>query len=165
MKAYEDLDIKLLRLDEDHNRTHLYRWEIMRYEGTPVDVNLFTDFSYRAGQRIVRLTLSARYTTIRSQMSRRLLDYSVTADFELLGSDAETTKDEIVVNEQLVRLMIAVAMGALRGMVAIRTSHTFLAHYPLPIYDMNSLMDPIINAAKTINLEAGRYPSAATAIS
>lgn len=148
MKAPE-LDIKLLRLDEDRERTRFHRWELIRYNGSPVDVNLFSDFSYRAGQHIVRLSLAARYTTVRDQMSRRLLDYGITADFELIGPDAETTQEEIVVNSDLVRLMISVGLGALRGMMALRTSHTFLAHFPLPVYDVNTLMEPIINASRT----------------
>ncbi|MCM1348546.1 MAG: hypothetical protein NC338_03970 [Firmicutes bacterium] len=150
MRAPE-LDIKLIRLDEDKERIHFHRWEILRYDGTPVDVNLFTDFSYRAGQHIVRLSLAARYTTVRELMSRRLLDYGITADFELIGSDVETSSEEIVVNSDLVRLMIGVGLGALRGMVALRTSHTFLAHYPLPVYNVDTLMEPIINASRTVN--------------
>lgn len=145
----QELDIKLLRLDEDHSRTHIHRWEIMRYEGTPVDVNLFSDFSYRAEKHIVRLMLAARYTTLRGQICRRLLDYGITADFELMGPDAEIDKEEIVVNAELVRMMIAVGLGALRGMLAIRTSNTFLSHYPLPVYNVDQLMQPIINASKT----------------
>lgn len=148
----QKLDIRLLRLDENHELTHLYRWEMMRYDGTPVDVNLSTDFSYRAGQRLVRLTLEVRYTTIRSQMSRRLLDYAITADFELTGDDAEAGGKEIVVNSELVRMMISVGLGALRGMIALRTANTFLAHYPLPVYNVNALMEPIINAAKTVDV-------------
>lgn len=147
-----ELDIKLLRLEEDHNRIHFHHWEMMRYEGTPVDVNLSSDFSYRATPNVVRLTLTARYTTVRNMMSHRLLDYGITADFELIGPDAEETGEEIVVNAELVRMMIAVGLGALRGMVALRTKKTFLSHYPLPVYNVDTLMEPIINAAKTINV-------------
>ena len=148
----QQLDIRLLRLDENRELTHLYRWEMMRYDSTPVEVNLSTGFSYRAGQRLVRLTLEARYTTVRNQMNRRLLDYAITADFELTGPDAEAGREEIVVNEELVRLMISVGLGALRGMIALRTANTFLAHYPLPVYNVNKLMEPIINAAKTVDV-------------
>lgn len=142
-----DIDIKLLRLEENRERTHLYRWEMMRYEATPVEVNLATEFAYHAGKNIVRLTLSARYTTLRGQISRRLLDYAITADFEINGAESEQMPEEIVVTPDIVRLMLSIAVGAMRGMVALRTERTFLANYPLPIYDMESLMEPIMNAS------------------
>ena len=142
MKATE-LDIKLLRIEEDSMRTHFYRWELMRYEATPVDVSLTSDFSYRAGRRLVSLRLTARYTTFRNQMNRRLLDYVVNSEFELLGPDAEVSVEELVVDTELVRLMLGVALGAMRA-------NTFLSHFPLPIYNINELMEPIMKTAVEI---------------
>ena len=147
MKATE-LDIKLLRIEEDS--THFYRWELMRYEATPVDVSLTSDFSYRAGRRLVSLRLTARYTTFRNQMNRRLLDYVVNSEFELLGPDAEVSVEELVVDTELVRLMLGVALGAMRGMISLRTANTFLSHFPLPIYNINELMEPIMKTAVEI---------------
>lgn len=145
-----ELDIKLLQIREDRDRTHFYRWEMMRYCATPIEVNLSTGFSYRAGRHVVRLMLSARYTTIRAQMSHRLMDYTVIADFELLGPDSEADADEIIVSADLVKMMLGVVIGAMRGMIALRTAHTFLSHYPLPIYNLETLMKPIINAASEL---------------
>lgn len=149
-----ELDIKLLKIQEDHERTHFYRWEMMRYSSTPIDVNLSTSFSYRAGGHMVRLILSARYTTLRDQMSHRLMDYSVISDFELLGPDAEADPDEIIITTDLIKMMLGVAIGAMRGMIALRTAHTFLAHYPLPVYDLETLMKPVINAASEVRSES-----------
>ncbi|MDE6322763.1 MAG: hypothetical protein K2L46_00205 [Paramuribaculum sp.] len=147
----QELDIRLLKLEEDPDRTHFYRWEMMRFEGTPVDVKLMSDFSHHTGSNIIHLSLTARYTTLRSQICRHLLDYTVGADFELHCPGAETTNEEMIVDAHLVRLMFSVALGALRGMLALRTSHTFLANYPLPVYNVDSLMEPIIREAKTID--------------
>lgn len=147
----QELDIRLLNIEEDRDRTHFYRWEMMRFEGTPVDVKLMSDFAHHTGSHIIHLSLTARYTTFRSQMCRHLLDYTVGADFELRGPDATLTKNEIIVDAHVIKLMFSVALGALRGMLALRTSNSFLANYPLPVYNVDTLMEPIINDAKTID--------------
>ncbi len=149
MKGAE-LNIKLLRIEEDKSRTHFYRWEMVRYSATPVDVNLTSQFSYRASHQVVRLTLGAHYTTMRDMMCHRLMDYTVAADFELLGPEAEADAEELVVSVDLVKMMLGVAIGAMRGMISLRTSHTFLSNYPLPIYNLDSLMEPVLNAARDI---------------
>ena len=66
-----ELDIRLIKIEEDSESTHLYRWELMRYENTPVDVSLTSDFIYRANKNVVTVKLSTRYTTLRGQMTRR----------------------------------------------------------------------------------------------
>lgn len=147
MKGTE-LDIRLLRIREDKTRTHFYHWEMMRYSATPVDVNLTSGYSYMAGQHVVRLTLSARYTTMRDMMTHRLMDYTVAADFELLGSCAEADTEEIIVSADIVKMMLGIAIGAMRGMIALRTAHTFLSNYPLPIYNLDELIEPVIKQAQ-----------------
>lgn len=37
--------------------------------------------------------------------------------------------------------MLSVSVGALRGMLALRTANTFLANFPLPLLDLTEIMD------------------------
>ncbi len=147
-----ELDIRLIKIEEDSESTHLYRWELMRYENTPVDVSLTSDFIYRANKNVVTVKLSTRYTTLRGQMTRRLLDYSILATFEAAGADSVADTEELIVDTEVVKMMLSIALGALRGMLALRTANTFLAHYPLPIYDMRSLIEPVMKSAEAISV-------------
>lgn len=144
---HTDLDIKLARIEENRERSHFYRWEMMRYKDTPIDVQLASDFSYQRETGTVRLSLTARYTTMRDQVCRRLLDYCVSSDFEIHGVDAKSAMTEILGTEDMLRLMLSVTVGAMRGMLALRTEKTFLANYPLPLYNIDNLVAPIINSA------------------
>ena len=36
---------------------------------------------------------------------------------------------------------LSVSVGALRGMLALRTANTFLANFPLPLLDLTEIMD------------------------
>lgn len=114
----------------------------MRFNGSDVDVELTTHFRNIAGTHRVLLRLGAHYTVVRSQIRRRLLDYVVDAEFDLgdtRGMIAATDVD-IVVTTDVLRLMFSITLGAIRGMIALRTADTFLSDYPLPVYDISVLI-------------------------
>ena len=145
------VDIRLLELREAKSDSVLHRWEVVRYNGSPVDVELSNDVTYERATHTVTLHLGVHYTTLRSQIRRRLLDYAIEARFQLISDGAlEIDDDEVVISTELLRLMLSIGIGALRGMISLRTAGTFLVHYPLPIYNMDRLIQNIVMAGDPI---------------
>ncbi len=145
---HDEIDIRLLELREDKQHTRLYRWELVRYDGAPVDVELSTDFKANTGKGTVTVRLGAHYTTMRTQMRRRLLDYVMEAEYGVTDADGliDVADNEVLVTTDFLRLMLSIALGAMRGMIALRTEGTFLSKYPLPIYNLGTLLDNIVNS-------------------
>lgn len=153
----EELDIRLVSLRESKENTKLHRWEFMRYEGGTVDVELSTGFRINRRHHTVTLILGAHYTTLRSQIVRRLLDYVVEAEFEVsdLESVIEEESGEVLLTTDMLAMMLSVGVGAMRGMIALRTANTFLVHYPLPVYNVGMLIDNIVAAGENTMADAG----------
>ncbi|MBP3590312.1 MAG: hypothetical protein J6J61_07030, partial [Muribaculaceae bacterium] len=57
-----------------------------------------------------------------------------------LKENIERHGENAVVDSQLMMLMLGVAVGALRGIVAVRTKGTLLESRPLPIINISALM-------------------------
>lgn len=151
--ADKELNLRLVSIKEDAESTRMYLWEVLRYEGSSVDVELSTEFGRNPERGTVTLEIVARYTALRGQIVRRLLDYGAIGEFEVKyddGSDMDPN-DEVVLTSDAVRLMLSITLGALRGMVAVKASNTFLSRYPLPIYDMNELLDNVMSAGDTLS--------------
>lgn len=159
MKEQQELDIRLLELRENKRLTKINRWEFMRFSGTEVDVELSTDFNRDRVHRTITLQLGAHYTALRSQIRRRLLDYVIDVEFEIMHPDGliVVEDDEITLTPNLLHLMFSIAMGALRGMIALRTANTFLAHFPLPVYNLYDLIEHIAAAGEEMAYNPEAY--------
>ena len=121
-------------------RTALHHWELVRYNGGFVNVELSAGMSLGQNNHVATLTLGAHYTTMRGQILRNLMDYTVKAHFEVDGL-VSVEDDAAMMPPGLLRMMLGVTIGAIRGMIAIRTAHTFLANFPLPLMDLDALME------------------------
>lgn len=146
--ADKELNIRLVGLKEDTANTRMYLWEMMRYEGGGVEVELSTEFGRNAERGTVTLEIVARYTTLRGQIVRRLLDYGAVGEFEIKRGAGFATDDagDVVVDTDVIRMMLSITLGGLRGMIAVKTANTFLSGYPLPIYNMDELMENMLAA-------------------
>lgn len=136
-----EYNIRIANVSEVPSGISLSRWEIRRYAGGEITVGLTSRFTGHADRRVVTLVIGASYTCMRHMMRHRLLDYTIAVDFEL------DRFDEILIEEggmsvppRLMALMYSVAIGALRGMLAMRTAGTFLSDYPLPLINVSALV-------------------------
>lgn len=152
MDNNQELDIRLTGLTPVKELTRLYRWEVMRHHGDDVDVALSTDFEKDSSASTVTLRITARYTALRGQIRRRLLDYSVDATFKINRLDGliDVADDELLVSLPLLRLMLGIAIGAIRGMIAVYVSGTILEKFPLPLYNLETLVENIVAAGQSI---------------
>lgn len=159
MNTQQELDLRLIELRENKRLTRIHRWEFMRFNGSEVDVELSTDFNRDMAHRTITLRLGAHYSALRNQLRRRLLDYVIDVEFEIMRPDGliVVEEDEITLTPNLLHLMFSIAMGALRGMIALRTANTFLAHFPLPVYNLYELIDHITAAGEEMAYNPAAY--------
>lgn len=143
MKHSDEFDIRLIDISEVKRASVIHHWETMRYEDGKVNVALSASFNMCRESSEAIITVGVHYTTLRSQVIRKLMDYAVRARFEI--SDIKGLVDieygDILLPPGLLHLMLSVSVGALRGMLALRTANTFLANFPLPLLDLTEIMD------------------------
>lgn len=149
----QELEIRLTGLRQVKEQTRLYRWDLMKFQGEKVDVALSTDFEQDNAARTVTVRITARYTALRGQIRRRLLDYTAEATFAISRIDGliDVADDEMLVSIDLLRLMLGISVGSLRGMIAAFTEGTALEPYPLPLYDLHALVANIVRAGKPVS--------------
>ena len=154
-----ELDRRLVNLSEVKHLTRIHRWEFMRFTGSEVNVELSTDFRMDSRRRTLTLRVGAHYSALRSQIWRQLLDYVVDAEFEINGESGliEESEAGVIVTTDLLRLMLSITIGAMRGMIALRTANTFLAHFPLPIYDLEDLSAQIADVGHEVAYNEAAY--------
>jgi len=144
----DSFTLRVARIDELPALSRYHRWSLLRFHGEPIGVTLNT--AYRLDKihpNRLFLRLTASYHTIRSQIIRPLLDYSIEVTYEVgdLPSLASEGDGELLLASGLLSLTLSTGVGALRGMLALGVRNTFLAHYPLPVFRISDLVSRITN--------------------
>lgn len=126
-------------------RTRFHRWEMIRYSGGEVNVELSARF-VRTEPDQLTIELEARYTSVRNLLRRELLAFTSATTFAIHGLDAvsDFSDNELLIPEHLAASLMGIALGGLRGMIALRTADTFLANFPLPIVNLRSLVSNML---------------------
>lgn len=148
-----ELNIRLIGMKENKSQSRINHWELLRFDGKgSVDVSLSTGFDADPRSRRVVLTIGAHYTVLRSQIWRRLLDYVMEAEFEITVDNQtdESAMAELLVSQDLLKLMLNIAIGGMRGMIALRTAGSALDGYPLPLYNINELIERIVASSESV---------------
>ncbi len=146
-----ELDIRMVKVEEVESLTRLYRWEIFRLTGSASEVKVGLKVHLETIPRFqkVKLRLCATYTRERGMVLRPLLDYVVDVEFEIdeyqrhFGADAGHG-DAFDFPPSVLTMMLGVGVGAMRGMIALRTKGTPLADKPLPLINISSLVSRLI---------------------
>lgn len=126
-------DFTIRRVRELRPKSEVHRWELMLYDGAPVELTLSASFSKTHDG--IALEMGAHYTAMRGQILRPLLDYTIEATFATDGAGdvAVVDGDELAVDPKALAMMLSVGVGALRGMAALRTEGSVLERYPVPV--------------------------------
>lgn len=153
----QDFDIRITGAHEIRSATRMSRWEMIRHEPSPVDVTLKARFALRGKDRLV-FQLEARYTGVRALVRRELLNYAFETVFDIAGLETlvELDGDEVLLPRDLLVTVLNISIGAMRGAIAVRTAGTFLANYPLPLFDLRSIVGNIEEAPREAR---NRFPS------
>lgn len=149
-----ELDIRIVKIAELPGKCHINRWEMMRYSSNPEDisVDLHARLDTDSSSDVITLRLGAVYTYMRAMVKRPLLDYTVEAEFEIPGIENfinfSQNREVVDIPPSVMSLMLSVAVGALRGMIAQKTVGTTLEHRPLPLVNLSNLVSRLIYGSK-----------------
>lgn len=137
-----ELNIRIAQVKELTSTNTVNRWELMRYDGSPITVALHSRFHADPARHSVALQLTVSYYYYRSMMRHNLVDYPIEVSFELEPFHSLTTgtNGEIALPPRIMTMMYSVAIGALRGMLAQKAANTILRDYPLPIVNVSELV-------------------------
>lgn len=137
-----DLNVRLISVGEVDGATVINRRVAKLSVGKPVSVDMSVRVLPDLDHSTVSLVVSTSYIYEGIMIRERVMSCSAIACFEIerLRDHVEMQGEEVIVGGRLMMLMLGVAVGALRGIVSVRTSGTPLAGRPLPILDLSALM-------------------------
>lgn len=144
------MDICIERVAEVPGECHLSRWEMLRYGNHPEDIAV--DLVARVEDDRVAERLALRvgvfYTYMRSMVRRPLLRQTVEVVFTIPSMEDFVSftpaRDKIDIAPSVISMMLGVAIGALRGMIAQKTTGTPLEGRPLPLVNVSGLVSRLI---------------------
>lgn len=143
------IDIQVSSVRELRRLCEVHRWELLIFDNSPVDIEISVDF-VRTPDRSLRLQIGAHYTYLRAQVMRPLLDYVTEVVFRIPDLDdiADITDSgEMLIDPEALAMMMGIGLGALRGMVALRTEGSALEKRPIPIMSIAELITQLAPAA------------------
>lgn len=137
-----EFKITLLDVGEVEGASVVNRRASLRAFGKPVQVDMTVRVVPDLEKSTVSLVVTASYIAEGKIMRERLLTCSAFATFEIeeLRKHIEVSGEEVVVGARLMMMMLGIAVGALRGIIAVRIAGTPLYNRPLPIIDLTALM-------------------------
>lgn len=134
--------ITLLSVNELPDSTVINRSALRRIGNQTVSVDMNVRVIPDLDRSLISLVVSCSYIAVIGYIRTRILVSSVVATFEIedLQKHIVVQGGEVVVAGQAMMTMLGIAVGALRGVVAVRTQGTKLRNTPLPIIDLTALM-------------------------
>ena len=136
------IKFSLLSVREIEGATAINRRALRRLGHNPVNVDMNVRVVPDLDRSLVSLVVTCSYVAVLGLIRTRVLSCSVVTVFEVedLASHVTMEGEEAIVGGQLMSTMLGIAVGALRGVVAVRTADTPLRFRPLPVIDLTALM-------------------------
>lgn len=136
------VNVSLVSVSEVPRATVINRSALRRLGHETVSVDMNVRVIPDIPRNLISLVVSCSYIAPIGLVRQRLLVSSVIATFEIddLASNIISRGNDVVVDGPLMMTMLGIAVGALRGIVAVHTQGTVLRHRPLPIIDLDALM-------------------------
>lgn len=137
-----EFKIRLQSIGEVEGASVINRRAALRAFGKPVSVDMTVRVVPDLDSSAVSLVVSASYIVQGKITRERLLTCSAFATFEIgnLRDHVELNGDDVVIGGSLMKTMLGIAVGALRGIISVRIAGTPLSNRPLPILDLTALM-------------------------
>ena len=136
------INFSLRSIREVEGATAINRRALRRLGHMPVDVDMNVRVVPDLEHSLVSLVVTCSYIAVLGLIRTRVLSCTVVSTFEIedLASHVSMQGEEVIVGGKLMMTMLGIAVGALRGVVAVRTADTPLRFRPLPVIDLTALM-------------------------
>lgn len=138
----KDIAITLVDIGEVGGATAINRRALRRLTRETISVDMNVKVVPDTAHSRLSVLVSCSYRAVIGLIRERLLVCTAFATFEVedLASQIEENGEEGLLPAALMTNMLGIAVGALRGIVSVRTTDTPLHRRPLPIIDLNVLM-------------------------
>lgn len=132
----------LLSVSEVPGSTVVNRSLLRNMDRQPVTVDINVKAVPDFERSTLSIIVSCSYIAVVHLLRARVMTSSVVASFEIenMRQHVSILKGETVIDDGLLETMLGVAVGSLRGIIAVRTAGTPLRNTPLPILDLKALM-------------------------
>lgn len=149
MKFEEDIEIQLTRIAEVGDLSHISKRAIRHFGSASAKASLSARLIPAVEADSLSLLLSVSFRNTATEDHPVLLQETVLAEFSVgdIASHIDLDSECIRVPRHMLTLMLSITLGALRGMVALRTAGTPLASCPIPIMDITDIAARIHNPA------------------
>ena len=138
-----DINLRLTSVRETSPESGVNRRALrhMRHDAR-LEVDMRVDVRPDMAREMVEMRVECEYRGVVDYIQTSVLRCGVEAVFEIDELPAHVTGHggEFVTDGPLMMLMLGIAVGSLRGVVAVKTAGTLLASEPLPIIDLSALM-------------------------
>lgn len=138
----KDIAITLVDIGEVGGATAINRRALRRLTRETISVDMNVKVVPDTARSRLSVLVSCSYRAVIGLIRERLLVCTAFATFEVedLASQIEENGEDGLLPAALMTNMLGIAVGALRGIVSVRTVDTPLHRRPLPIIDLNVLM-------------------------
>lgn len=138
----------LIDLGEVDGASAINRRALRRLTREAISVDMNVKVVPDIERSLLSVLVSCSYRAVIGLIRERLLVCTAVATFEVegLASLIEENGQEKILPTPLMMNMLGIAVGALRGIVAVRTADTPLRRRPLPIIDLDTLMRRLSNS-------------------
>lgn len=138
----KDIAVTLVDLGEVEGATAINRRALRRLTREAINVDMNVKVVPDIERSRLSVLVSCSYRAIIGLIRERLLVCTAVASFEVedLAQQIEENGEQKLLPASMMMNMLGIAVGALRGIVAVRTADTPLHRRPLPIIDLNVLM-------------------------
>ena len=142
-----DIEVSLLSIYEMPERTSLYRSAVRRYDGGEIGVSLRAWLDAGDSDSLT-LTAEVIYSDKDAMMHPTLFSACAAAEFSVVHSTGSVTigRGRLLLPHHLLTLMLGTVVGALRGIIAVRTRGTALEGSPLPLLNIADLARSLSHA-------------------
>ncbi len=150
MKTDKDIDVTLLSIAEESDECAYNHKAIRRYAGQEVHVGLQTTLEADFGRNVLAIVVGTVYTDRGHFLQTRLLRHVVRAEFavgDINDTVISSADGRVQLPHHLLTMMLGTAIGAQRGMLAVRLAGTPLASQPLPLLNVASLAESLSTQA------------------
>lgn len=121
--------------------------QILRMKGSKeIQIGFTVSMEPDQQNNILDFRLGVVYYTVIESVRHQLVEYKALFTFEILGLEEHLQAAElerIAIKPELFSLLLGIAVGSVRGMLAVKMSGSLLDNYPLPIINLTSLMQAL----------------------
>ncbi len=144
----KDIAMTLIDIGEVDGASAINRRALRRLTREAISVDMNVKVVPDIERSLLSVLVSCSYRAVIGLIRERLLVCTAVATFEVegLASLIEENGQEKILPTPLMMNMLGIAVGALRGIVAVRTADTPLRRRPLPIIDLDTLMRRLSNS-------------------